>query len=525
MRIYRLPVSAGVSIEEAIFIFMSPPSSSRFTLDPLHPLATRVFIGCMAVFCLLTATIVSVMPISRVPVPESGAANLARLGVFWIIAGQCWLALTGLWWMLRKAGGEDLPVGMGRRNATLLIFLVAVAARLIVLLGHDPALSDDVYRYVFDGRNMAAGVNPYLASPQERMGILEGGGMEHFPGEGELLPRINNPELPTIYLPMSQWVFGLAGWVIPGSVHDADSAALVFRGYFVLLELGMMGLLAWGLARAGKSAWWLALYAWHPLPLTEIAGSGHQDVVGVGLLVLALVLARKGAKSAWGWTSGLAAAMLVKPFVLPLALVFLRGKPIKQWVGSLCIGVGVCAVLVGPILFSHQGEPLRNLAATGSRFSLKWAHFGSVYEPVLWGIEQVTNEPEAANLHPEDASLWTNDAQEQLARLVCLGLVLGVVVITVIRVRDPWVAARVILFSMVLFSPTAHPWYLLWALAMFPRAPSPALWIFSFTILLGYAQLGDVVEWHTPGWAMVVAYVPVYGALMVDLLRKRKGTE
>ena len=110
---------------------------------------------------------------------------------------------------------------------------------------------------------------------------------------------------------------------------------------------------------------------------------------------------------------------------------------------------------------------------------------------------------------------------EVQARLICLALVGLVCVVAFLSRADAITSARAVLFAMVLFSTTSHPWYLLWALILAPAAMSPAVWVASLTLLWGYAQLGDVVEWKTPGWVMWAAYVPIYGALVIDLLRKK----
>ena len=57
---------------------------------------------------------------------------------------------------------------------------------------------------------------------------------------------------------------------------------------------------------------------------------------------------------------------------------------------------------------------------------------------------------------------------------------------------------------------------------MAPMANSPALWVASLTLPWGYAQLGDVVEWQTPGWVLLAAYAPVYSALACDVVLRRR---
>jgi hypothetical protein len=77
-----------------------------------------------------------------------------------------------------------------------------------------------------------------------------------------------------------------------------------------------------------------------------------------------------------------------------------------------------------------------------------------------------------------------------------------------------------IFLAMVLLSPAAHPWYLLWALAVIPAAPSSAVWVASLTLPWGYVALGDTDEWLVPAWVMVAAYAPIYAALAVEVITR-----
>jgi hypothetical protein len=511
-----------------------------------------------ALLVMIAAVTVSLatMQIDRTPAERAGRENLANLWPFWIAAALCWLLLTVVWreasrrpnatTSIRSEAAGDAPPGAepsqrGFRQfvgTALLIMFVATGARIAVLALHEPGLSDDVYRYVFDGRNHAAGINPYLVVPQERVDA----DVEAWSGERAIVERINHPELTTIYLPTSQWTFSVLGRILPEAWQDPSSSARFFRAAMVCIEMVMMILLALALYHAGRSAWWLALYAWHPLPLSEIAGSGHQDVIGMTLLVAALLAATRWPMRTWLWTLLLAPAVLVKPIVLPVAAFLLRGtngevgrarSRKRRWGVSFLLGVIVCAVIAVPLFFVPGGQPLEEWRSTAERFALKWAHFGSVYEPLLMLIEWCM-------------PTWTNDPQEQLARGICLLLVVAMAVWLFLSRLNVWQASMALMLVMVLFSPTAHPWYALWALALLPMAygtaeigPQPSalsrqrkadtrqpsfcgawgVWVLSFTILFGYAQLGDVVNWSTPGWVLAAAYIPVYAALMLEAFR------
>ncbi len=76
------------------------------------------------------------------------------------------------------------------------------------------------------------------------------------------------------------------------------------------------------------------------------------------------------------------------------------------------------------------------------------------------------------------------------------------------------------LLAMVLLSPTAHPWYLLWALVLVPMVPCAAVWLASLTLTWGYAAWGfrpgddGGPGWGVSPWLMLAAYAPVYAALL-----------
>ncbi|MHC4448173.1 MAG: hypothetical protein ACYSXF_10400 [Planctomycetota bacterium] len=433
------------------------------------------------------------LSVDRTPIPETGSANLRGLWPLWAASASGWGALGALWWWLRR--GPRRPFRGSFARWAVLIIGVAGVARFAVIVVHRPALSDDIYRYVFDGRNLAHGINPYLVKPLDRLSGTGALAERPLVAVRDARPSLEGGEI------------AAAGSVMRVGWTDAVASARVFRVVFVLADLAIIVLLLMALAAARRSPWWAALYAWHPLPVVEIAGSGHQESLGIVLLVAAIVLFTKAASKTWRWTGVLGLAVLVKPVVLPVAAVLLKGRPWLIWARSLGVGAVVCVIVAGPLLFSHGAEPVRNLGATGERFTLKWAHFGSVYEPVLHVVERGT-------------PAWTNDDQERLARTVGGGVLALVMLGIWLWQRNIWRASAWMLLAMVLLSPAAHPWYVLWPLALCPLAPSLAVWMASLTLTWGYAVLADPVDWSVPWWVMLAAYVPVYAAIVYELLKR-----
>ena len=240
---------------------------------------------------------------------KAGSTNGPTLWPYWLSFAGMWLLLSAVAWLLTKTPVD--AIRLPRRRSVLIILTVAIGARITILLTSGPNLSDDIWRYIHDGATLGRGQNPYARAPAEL-------------NKGEaprphIIDRINHPQLVTIYQPISQYVFAVfarfpvASWDPRGD--------LFFRSGFVVFDMLIVAMLLWNLRREGRSPWWVVLYAWHPLPLSEVAGSGHQDVVGVVLLLAFLTTVdQKKRIRPLPAAFALAAATAVKPHVLPLWL-------------------------------------------------------------------------------------------------------------------------------------------------------------------------------------------------------------
>src|SRR5262249_25692034 len=135
--------------------------------------------------------------------------------------------------------------------------------------------SDDLYRYAWDGRVLAAGIDPYARAPADPA-------LAHL-RDLEIHPRINHPTLRTIYPPLAEAGFRLVALVSP--------SPLALKLWILVNALALCALLARMCARRageGGSAWDAIAYAWNPLVIAEYAGSGHHDPTGIVWLVAAL---------------------------------------------------------------------------------------------------------------------------------------------------------------------------------------------------------------------------------------------
>lgn len=199
---------------------------------------------------------------------------------------------AGAGWAFHLVSRSSAP------GALWIVLGIAAAIRLGMLFV-EPYFSTDIYRYIWDGRMQAAGINPYRyvpASPE----------LAQF-RDAEIFPEINRADYAvTIYPPAAQMIF----WLITRfgeSVLVMKSGLLVFEAATIAAIVGILGLL-------GRPAAGVVAYAWHPLPIWEIAVNGHIDAAMLAPMMLGLWIALMGARIAGGVLVTIGA--LVKPFAL-----------------------------------------------------------------------------------------------------------------------------------------------------------------------------------------------------------------
>src|SRR5262249_46074775 len=179
-----------------------------------------------------------------------------------------------------------------------IVLLGALALRLLVLT-EDPLFSDDIYRYIWDGVVQGAGNNPYRFVPADSaLASLR---------DGVIFPNINRADYATtIYPPVAQMFFF--------AVTQFGASVAAMRLALIGCEIVTLLVLIDLLYRCGKPVTLAAAYAWHPLPIWEIANNGHVDALMTTLVMIGTWLAVRRYKIAAGIAMALGA--LVKPYAV-----------------------------------------------------------------------------------------------------------------------------------------------------------------------------------------------------------------
>jgi hypothetical protein len=410
----------------------------------------------------VTAAIESMIALAAALALDRGAAFPFYLALY-LAMSLPWLAASYI--AVREKGS--------RSSDTALVVGVAAILRAIFLVT-EPVLSDDVFRYVWDGRVQHAGINPYVHAPDDPiLAPLR----EELPG---IYEGINNKDIPTLYPPLMQVLFCAATAV--------SSSVFWMKAFFTTFDLALVLVLVRLLAGLGLNPLRALVYAWSPLPAVEIAGSGHNDVAAVFFLVAAFwALARRREREsiALATASGLAkvAGLALLPFFAPF--VKLR----TFWVVPV-----VTAVAVLP--YASAGE----LAFRGLReYALRWRGNDSLFHVLF---------------------LLTGDLTD--AKLVVAGIVAALGLGLLWRKTPPVRASFLTLGAVLLLSPTVHPWYLLWIAPLLAVYPHPAWLFLQASVSLSYhaSYLANPGEpWQEVPSMKLLEYGPFFLLLGLHLLK------
>jgi len=396
------------------------------------------------------------------------------------------------------------------------ILAVAGAVRLLFLF-RSPELSDDIFRYLWDGLTLLAGGNPYTAAPAFIHPLPE--------ALSSLQQLVNHPELVTIYPPAAQLVFA-AGALIDGSVFG-------IKALLVLLDLGSCALIIRLLATFRLPPWQAVLYAWQPLPVLETAASGHIDTAGIFFFLATLCLLAGGKPAAdhsVPLSAGTVPATRFKGFLRPamagcafscavlvklLPLIFLPGLLLalqRRRIAFLFGIVGGGTVLLLPFL-----PDLVNTVGTLRTYAVNWEFAGFAFR----SLRQATGSGESSRALL--ATLFLGAAAYRYSRLTSEQGRTSLPGKNAILLAAVQACSEVTCYFLLL-TPTLHPWYAVYLTALLPFAAGAARLVFCWSVLLGYRVLLPYTilgQWREDGLTpALISLAPLAALLTVTLVRR-----
>jgi alpha-1,6-mannosyltransferase len=350
----------------------------------------------------------------------------------------------------------------------------ALIFRLSVLWVTPGFLSDDIYRYVWDGLVQQAGINPYNYPPEAaELGFLR---------DDTIFPMINRKWALTLYPPGAQLLFRLMAWLRP-----ADLVAL--KAVILLADALSIALLLRLLKRFGFHSSRVLLYAWHPLVIVELGISGHLDGLMIPFVLLAFLWMTEHRPGRVGASLAMATLIKLYPAIL-FPVLYRKGDWRMPLVffgllsGGYLLYLDAGAHIIGYLPYYLAPDEFYNL---------------SLRPILMWLAGQITDNP------------------FRYVKWLSASLLVAVMVQCA---RQPhksqqqavqWGIGLIVLY-LLLISPSVFQWYLVWLLALVPLTQSwltPAWLYWSWSVNLGYLETQPVFA-GALSWLHVVEYVPVF---------------
>jgi hypothetical protein len=440
----------------------------------------------------------------------------------WLLGGLSLLAYLGMAWLSREfiygQGHVQRPIGLFVAGyLTLWVFSMLALRRVrqsphdrfdvwailsfavlfrLPLLFSQPIQEDDFYRYLWDGKVVASGLNPYIVAPLTARDPSESDEKSqrfaHLAQQDEnmaqILARVNHPHVPTIYPPVAEGVFALTAWLAPGSLL---AWRLVLLGFDLAVCIVVMAILR----HCASNMLLVVVYAWSPLVIKETVNSAHYDVVPTFFLALALWCTLKD-KLMPAYAS-LALAILGKLYPVLLLPVFLwRTVRLHGRRQALCGFAVVCTVVIlGYVPFLAAGSMLWQGALA---FADHWQSNSLLFPLLAW----LTGERWMAN--------------------TAVVLLLGCTVLALLRMHDVRVEREFLwvnflaVGALFLLSPVGNPWYFLWIMPFLCVFPLRSWLLLSGLLGLYYLWFSFVYRGtaETFRWIIWLEYVPFYVMLL-----------
>jgi len=316
------------------------------------------------------------------------------------------------WFMSWRWGSFRLPI----------ILLCAVLFRLL-LFGIPPSLSDDAYRYIWDGLVQHEGLNPYRYPPED----VPQDDLKQDPAYEQL----NSKSYISVYPPVSQFIF----WI---GTHwhslSHDLSYYLIKGILVLAELMAIFLLARMVSNG-----FVLFYAWNPVVIMETAGQAHTESALLLALALVIYLTKK---NQYRWASvclSLAGWIKLYPFLF-FPFLWRRFGWSSVWPGVL-MAVLVAIPFSAPYVISNVSGSLDLYARS---FEFNSGLYYAVKESLLW--------------------LTGDDWSKQLGPFLRGVFLCSLPLLYVLDQRQNWSFAQACLItvgSYFVLTTTIHPWYLL----------------------------------------------------------------
>jgi len=383
----------------------------------------------------------------------------------------------------------------------------------LIFIGVLPNLSQDFYRFIWDGRLVFELTNPYLFTPNELQDTLFSStlihqGIELYKGMGTL-----NGSHYSNYPPINQLCFAIAALLTGKSILGS---AIVMRILIILADIGILYFGRKLLKNLGQDPSKIFWYFLNPFIIIELTGNLHFEAVMLFFLVWSLYLLQK---QKWVWAAvilGISVSVKLIPLLfLPLFYQWFVFKKEVSTALNLTKLLTFYIIVIGTVVITflpfYSPQFVSNFAETIGLWFQNFEFNASVYYVIRWIGFNVIG--------------W--NIIETVGKILPLIVLAFVFILTFLKKNK---STEQLITNMLfgisfyyLLSTTVHPWYIATPLllSVFTKYKFPIVW--SLVVILSYSAYG--FEGFSENlWLVALEYFIVIGFFVWELLKFKKSS-
>lgn len=370
-----------------------------------------------------------------------------------------------------------------------LLLGISIIFRLCLLTSY-PALSDDYFRFIWDGEMLIKGVSPFLYKPSE---VISGDTQLQ-----SLYAQLNSPHYYSIYPPIMQYTFWFAQKLAGNNIL---AFIIIVRAILIAAEAGSIYIITQLLKKWTLPVKNALLYALNPLIVIELTGNLHYESLMIFFVLLSVLLLSNKRVITAGLAFG--AAVCVKLVPLILLPIVLKKLKIKEFVLFTAVATAFTVILFGTML---NGYLLSHMLSSVKLYFQNFEFNASVFyiiRAIGFGIKGYDIISTAGKVLPfifacSFLLVFLKDKQKSIASF--------------------WQTTLWVLLIYYALALVVHPWYLSLVLlsGVFTRYRFPLMW----TALAGFTYITyATIPYQENLWIVSIEYVCVYAFMAIELSR------
>ena len=380
-----------------------------------------------------------------------------------------------------------------------LLLGIGILSRLIFLFV-EPNLSQDFYRFIWDGQLVSNFINPYLNAPDtliSQSDLIIANSKELYNGMGALSAQhFSN------YPPLNQVIFGIAALIGGKSIF---ASVLAMRVIILFADIGILYFGRKLLKNLNRSPHLIFWYFLNPLVIIELTGNLHFEGVMLLFFIIAMYLLSKGKWQLAGVVLACSISIKLVPILfLPL---FLKYFGLKKSILFYLIVAATSLLLFAPF---YSPQFIANYSKTLGLWFSNFEFNAGIYN----GIKQIGLQ--------WDAKPW--ELIKSYGKITPILTIVTVLLFTFLRKNEK---LPVLLSSMLwvltiyyLLSATVHPWYIIFLVLLGCLTEYKFTIVWSAAIVLSYFAYSQP-DFKENLWLLAIEYITVFAVMGYEIMAHR----